>query len=150
MIITVKNIEVEAVYPLRSQVLRPGQPIKSCSYEEDSRVGVFHLGIYQNSKLVGIGSFYPENHEYLCDRTSVATGWRLRGMATVPDVRGQGLGTQLLQQGLKECQSRGASVLWCNARTNAVDFYRKLNFDIKGEEFMIENIGLHYLMYYQY
>ena len=71
-------------------------------------------------------------------------------MATDPEVRGQGLGIQLLQQGLKECQSRGASLLWCNARTSAAEFYRKLNFDIKGEEFMIENIGLHYLMYYQY
>lgn len=155
MIISIDTIELEDVYLLRNKVLRPGLSIESCHYDEDNRKGVFHLGVFQDKAIVGIASFYPERQDKLSDvvlthHTPAHDSWRLRGMATEPSVRGRGLGIQLLRQGIKECETRGASILWCNARSNAVSFYQKLNFDIKGEEFMIENIGPHYLMYYKY
>ena len=142
----IRVVDVEEVYPIRSQVLRPSQPIESCYYSEDSKSGVFHLLAEKGGEAVGIASFYPESHPEFNDVNS----WRLRGMATIPEVRGLGLGKALLEEGLKQCEKRGANVLWCNARTSALAFYRKLNFDIKGEEFMIKNIGPHFLMYYQY
>ncbi|WP_223670765.1 GNAT family N-acetyltransferase [Kangiella shandongensis] len=142
----IKEVAVNDVYPLRSKVLRPGQPIEACHYKEDSREGVFHLAASDKGAVIGIASFYPEQHPQFND----ANSWRLRGMATDPEVRGQGLGLKLLQQGIRHCQARGATILWCNARTSAMPFYRKLNFEIYGDEFMIENIGPHYLMYYKY
>jgi ribosomal protein S18 acetylase RimI-like enzyme len=142
----IRVVDVEEVYPIRSQVLRPGQPIESCHYVEDSVDDVFHLLLEQDGVAAGIASFYPESHPEF----NGVNSWRLRGMATVPEVRGLGLGKELLEEGLKQCEKRGANVLWCNARSSAVAFYRKLNFDIKGEEFMIKNIGPHFLMYYQY
>lgn len=142
----IKEVAVADVYQLRNKVLRPGQPVEACHYKEDSRDGVFHLAATDNNAIVGIASFYPERHPELKEDSS----WRLRGMATDPDVRGQGIGVKLLRQGIKNCHSRGAKILWCNARTSAMAFYRKLNFEIYGDEFMIENIGPHYLMYYKY
>ena len=144
--VSIKEVPVEKVYGLRSKVLRPGQPIESCHYLEDLLPGVFHLAAEQQGEVIGIASFYPESHPQIDSDES----WRLRGMATDPAVRGQGVGRELLKEGIRQCASRGAGILWCNARTSAIEFYRKLNFDIKGEEFMIKNIGPHYLMYYRY
>lgn len=68
-------------------------------------------------------------------------------MATSESVRGLGIGRKLLEQGINECRKKGGDLLWCNARTSAAGFYRKLNFAIQGEVFNIENIGPHYVMY---
>ncbi|WP_068994441.1 GNAT family N-acetyltransferase [Kangiella sediminilitoris] len=145
MTVFIKEVPVEDIYPLRNKVLRPGQPVQSCHYDEDSMVGVFHLAAIENNRVVGIASFYPEAHPSL----SADNAWRLRGMATDSDVRGQGIGRALLKHGINSCSLRGGNLLWCNARTAALPFYRKLDFEIQGNEFMIENIGPHYLMYYQ-
>lgn len=142
----IKLASVDKVYPLRSRVLRPGQPIESCYYTEDSFDGVFHLVAGQGDDIVGVASFYPEE----CANITSSNSWRLRGMATVPELQGKGCGRALLEEGIKQCRQRGAKVLWCNARSSAVPFYRKLNFDIKGKEFMIEGIGPHFLMVYRY
>jgi len=146
MATTIRIADVSEIYPIRNEVLRPGLSIESCYYPEDSRDGVFHLIAEQNEVAVGIASFYPEKHPEFTQ----ANSWRLRGMATVDEVRGAGFGIQLLQKGIEECRHKGADLLWCNARTSALGFYQKLNFGIKGDEFMIENIGPHFLMYYQY
>ena len=146
MNINISVVPVQKIYPLRHQVLRTGQPIETCYYPEDSRDGVFHLAAIRDAEVVGIASFYPENHDAFGDGNC----WRLRGMATSEKVRGQGVGRQLLQHGLTHCHQQGAGLLWCNARVSASEFYRKLNFAIQGEAFNIEDIGPHYLMYYQY
>ncbi|GAA4354579.1 GNAT family N-acetyltransferase [Kangiella marina] len=142
----IQEIEINDVYPLRQRVLRPGQPIESCHFPEDTLPGVFHLGASVESVIVGIASFYPEKHPKL----DGAEHWRLRGMATDERVRGQGLGRELLLEGIKSCAEKGADLLWCNARVSAADFYHKLNFEIHGEAFIIENIGPHFLMSYKY
>ncbi|GAA0211774.1 hypothetical protein GCM10009123_18760 [Kangiella japonica] len=120
--------------------------MSSCHYPEDDFDGVFHLVAENDNTIVGIGSFYPEE----CVGIDSAASYRLRGMATVSSIRGQGIGRNLLEEGIRQCRLRGAELLWCNARTSAVPFYRKLNFDIKGEEFMIDSIGPHFLMVYRY
>lgn len=114
--------------------------------------GCFHLAASINGKLVAIASFYPESHPKVEADTEFATGraWRLRGMATDSESQGKGYGAELLREGLRVCQQKGAQVVWCNARTSAVPFYSKLNFDIKGEEFEIEGVGPHFLMTYTY
>ena len=138
-----KEVPIEEIYPLRHQVLRKGQPIDTCYYPEDSRQGVFHVAALEDDNIIGIASFYPEVHVAFDSKSS----WRLRGMATSESVRGLGIGRKLLEQGINECRKKGGDLLWCNARTSAAGFYRKLNFAIQGEVFNIENIGPHYVMY---
>lgn len=144
--IRVRLAKVVEVYRLRSEVLKPGLPMSSCYYPEDDFDGVFHLVAEKDEGIIGIASFYPEQ----CAGVDSKVSYRLRGMATATSVRRQGVGRNLLQEGIKQCHLREAQILWCNARTSAVPFYRKLNFDIKGEEFMIEGIGPHFVMLYQY
>jgi phosphoglycerate kinase len=70
----------------------------------------------------------------------------LRGMATAPAFSHQGYGARLLRFALAELQKNGANYLWCNARKNALDFYKKLNFEIISPEFEVPGIGPHFNM----
>lgn len=150
--LTIKSVPQATIIPLRHSVLRAGQPVESCYYEEDSMEGCFHVAASIDGKVVAVASFYPESHPKL-DTDSKSYGdsaWRLRGMATQVDFQGQGIGAELLKTGIEMCREKGAQVLWCNARTSAAPFYSKLNFDIKGEEFVIDGIGPHYFMHYTF
>ena len=141
--VTYKTIPLEQVYELRSQILRPDQPLDSCYYTEDNLQGVFHVGaLNSKQEVIAIASFYPQVFEPALDKSSL----RLRGMACAVEYQGQGVGSKLLQKGIEICKQQGADLLWCNARITASTFYTKLGFEIVGQEFVIENIGAHYLM----
>ena len=44
-------------------------------------------------------------------------------------------------------QATGATVLWCNARDSAQDFYAKLGFAVHGDGFVTHDTGLpHHVM----
>ena len=90
--ISVKTISPENTWALRHQVLRPNQTLADCSYPTDNDPGAFHLGAYQNDALVGIASFYRENHPDL----NHTAQYRLRGMAVQPDLQTRGIGRQLM------------------------------------------------------
>ena len=90
--------------------------------------------------MVGIASLYRE------PGPGGAHGWRLRGMATAPEVRGQGFGMALLVACVDHVAAGGGGELWCNARGPAVGFYRRAGFDVVGDEFDIPGIGPHVVM----
>jgi predicted GNAT family N-acyltransferase len=136
----IRQITAEEVRSLRHRVLRPGQSFDQTAYPGDE-AGV-HLGAFDDGdRLVGISSLYRE------DRSGgPSRGWRLRGMATADDVRGQGYGAALLAASIAEVDAEGGTELWCNARLPAVGFYRRAGFDVVGEEFEIDGIGPHVVM----
>jgi GNAT superfamily N-acetyltransferase len=144
----VRPITEAETRPLRSQVLRPGVPPEQLVYHGDDSAESFHAGAFTDGKLASIASVYREpmpgstpgdpRHD---------SAFRLRGMATLPELRGRGLGAAVLQSCLLHVASRGATILWCNARTGALGYYLKLGFTTEGEEFEIEGIGPHYVMW---
>jgi GNAT superfamily N-acetyltransferase len=73
-------------------------------------------------------------------------GWRLRGMATLPEVRGRGFGRALLEACFAHISAHGGQLLWCNARVVALGFYAHLGFVAEGEQFEIVPIGPHFVM----
>jgi GNAT superfamily N-acetyltransferase len=72
--------------------------------------------------------------------------WRLRGMATLPEVRGQGYGGALLERCLRHALDRGGDLAWCTARVPAAGFYRRYGFVSVGDVFDVAPIGPHILM----
>ena len=68
-------------------------------------------------------------------------GWQLRGMATVPTVRGQGHGAALVRRVEDVVRGWGGWLLWCNARVAAVAFYERLGWEVVGDEFDIPTVG---------
>lgn len=138
----VRFIRTEETYPLRLLVLRPGGVLEDTHFANDRLEGAFHLGVFAESRIIGVGSFYPEKHDAL-------KGWkqyRLRGMATHPDHQSKGVGAKLIRFALEHLLAQKADLLWCNARIKAVPFYERLGFQIEGDAFEIAGIGTHYMM----
>jgi GNAT superfamily N-acetyltransferase len=65
------------------------------------------------------------------------TSWRLRGMATLAQYRGRGLGRQLAQRCVAYAQAQGATLIWCTSRLATVPFYRRLSFEPCSEAFRL-------------
>ena len=142
---SVREISSRETWPVRSVVLRPGQPLSACDYDIDSMPGAFHLGSFTGEQLLTIGSFYPDPHPDLTGSCQ----YRLRGMATLPDWQGRGLGFLLLDSALQRLTEQGCDLLWCNARVIAAGYYLKFGMQRSGPEFEIEGIGPHWLMFRQ-
>ena len=73
--------------------------------------------------------------------------YRLRGMATADGRRGLGLGRALLE--LAEADVRRDTpirLLWCNARTPALAFYRRQGWQVRSNVFDIPTAGPHVRM----
>jgi ribosomal protein S18 acetylase RimI-like enzyme len=73
-------------------------------------------------------------YETMPDQAS-ATTWRLRGMATLDQFRGHGLGKSLAEGCIAHAAKHGGTVVWCKARQSAAGFYRSLGFEEQGEPF---------------
>ena len=141
--ITVKFISVEDTYTIRHKILRPNQGIEDCKYPEDSNESTFHVGAFKDHNLVGIASFYKENHSVLTEENT----YRLRGMATITKHRGKGVGKALIHFSEEYLMGIEVKSWWCNARTTAVPYYEKLGLTQVGEVFAIDCIGPHVMMY---
>jgi predicted GNAT family N-acyltransferase len=132
------------LHDLRLRVLRPGQPRSSVDHEHDYWPDTFHVGAFDpDGVVVACATLYPEPNP------QGRPGWRLRGMATAPEVRGKGYGAGVLRFGIDEVRNRGGSLVWCNARAGAVWFYERLGFIVVSDEFEIPPIGPHYVMEYE-
>ncbi len=57
-------------------------------------------------------------------------------MAVLPEWRGHGVGSALLELMLGAAQARGATAVFLNAQTSAVGFYVRAGFAAEGEEFL--------------
>jgi L-Ala-D/L-Glu epimerase / N-acetyl-D-glutamate racemase len=146
----VRPVPAAEVWPIRQQVLRPGQPAQLCSYPEDDRPGARHFAALHEGRPVGAASVYHEDPppEFALPGMKPGRAWRLRGMATIHDIRGTGQGSALLRTAITHAVLAGAEVVWCNARTSAADFYRKYGFHSAGAAFEMPGIGLHHFMYW--
>lgn len=142
----VRPVAAAETRPLRSEVLRPGQPPADLVYPGDD-VG-FHAGAYVDGGLVGIATVYPEpmplDPEAGLDPQNA---FRLRGMATRAGLQGRGIGRAVLGRCIEHVREADADVLWCNARVGALGFYERLGFRTLGDEFDIAGIGAHYVMW---
>jgi GNAT superfamily N-acetyltransferase len=142
-VITVRPIDVRTARALRHQLLRPHQEPWEIVFEGDDEADSVHLGAFEDDALVGIASVMREPPPW---PTAEDRGWRLRGMATEPEVRGQGYGGALLERCLTHALDHGGDLAWCTARVPAAGFYRRFGFESVGDVFDVPPIGPHVLM----
>ena len=140
--VTIKLVNATDTWALRHQVLRPDQPLASVDYKEDSTREALHFAASLKDQIVAVASIYREDES---GRTEGKV-WRLRGMATAPEIRGTGVGGALLSALLLRLKSQSEERVWCNARITASGFYLHYGFDVVGDEFQMPGIGPHYLM----
>jgi GNAT superfamily N-acetyltransferase len=142
MIGDLRQIDLDAVRRLRHQLLRPGRPADELVFPGDDEPDSLHLGAFEEERLVGIATVIREPPPGEGDDRA----WRVRGMATLPEVRGRGYGGLLLERCVEHAVNHGGAVLWCNARAGAVGFYRRFGLVTRGDVFDIPDLGDHYLM----
>lgn len=142
----IKNPALEEILVLRFTLLRQDlQNPKACEYPGDKLDSNFHFAIRdsETQKLACIATFHQEIFGQHPDLNS----YRLRAMATVPDYFRQGLATKVLSAGMTEAKTKGAKLLWFNARIKAIPFYNSMGFEVASDEFDILGIGPHKLMF---
>jgi len=139
----IRFIPVEDTLPIRNDILRGGKlSLNECRFPGDDSEGAFHLGYFDNKKLVCIATFHPKNYEGYNGK-----GCQLRGMATLEECRGRGIGNQLVNFAIVYLRGQKANYVWCNARKSALKFYADLGFEVISDEFELPVIGPHRVLY---
>lgn len=142
MITDLRRIDLRTVRELRHELLRPHQQPWEIVFDGDEEADTLHVGAFRDDALVGIASVMREASPGDDDPRA----WRLRGMATLPEVRGQGYGGALLERCLRHAVDRGGDLAWCTARVPAAGFYRRYAFESVGDVFDVPPVGPHLLM----
>jgi GNAT superfamily N-acetyltransferase len=137
------EIKASETLSLRNKILRPGLDLSLCHYPGDSDDSTHHLGCTANNELVGIVSIYERSNS----EVHSGCGFQIRAMATCETVRRQGLGLNLLKAAQEKAFDSGANYIWANARASAIGFYRRAGYTIGDNEFQIEGVGAHFLIF---
>ena len=139
----VRRLSAREVIPLRTAILRPHAPPNSHIFPGDEAPETYHAGAFLDDVLVGVASVFNEKPPF----ASMTPAWRLRGMGVVAYARHNGCGRSLINNCLDYVKSRKGALLWCHGRTSALPFYRSLDFQTYGEEFIVPISGPHYVMW---
>ena len=138
----IKAITAADTLMLRQQILRPGGELTDCQFPGDTDRSTQHIGAYLKGDLVGIVSVYARACKELGEN-----GFQLRAMAVSEAARGKQVGLKLLGAAEEAAFAAGADYIWANARASALGFYEKADYQVLGDEFMIEGVGAHFLVY---
>lgn len=131
-----------ATYELRQRLLRPHQTVEELQRLDEADAEYF--AAMTDDTVVATATVRRESCPWEPQRTD---SWRLRGMATEPAYRGQGLGRQVLNAAVAHIASSGGGLVWCNARTPALSFYTRAGFVPYGDEWDEPLIGPHVRMW---
>lgn len=142
---TIKEIPSQETYAVRQPVLRQGKPIESCIFEGDDLPTTHHFGLFEDEKLIGIISLFKQINTIFAGENQA----QIRGMAVLENHQKKGFGEALVKHCEDYCESQNVDLIWFNARTAAVGFYKKINYQVAGEPFDIKDVGEHYLMFKQ-
>ena len=139
--VNIRFINAEDTYAIRREVLRKNIDLPY-KLEGDFDNDTIHLGAYLDEELVSIVTLINRSKEVLKGEQ-----FQLRGMGTLSEYRGKGYGKLLIRRSEEYLISRGIHNIWCNARIEAIGFYKSQNYNTIGESFNVPEIGMHYLMF---
>lgn len=143
-IVDIKKVDTSQIRDLRYKVLWPHlKGPDACQIPPDTADSTFHMGAFVNGKVVGAATFIQD----INPRFEEKNQYRLRAMATDPEMRGYGVGADLVTKAIEELKRMNVKLLWCDARLIATGFYEKQDFKIKGQVYQVPKIGPHKLMY---
>lgn len=135
---SIVEISATRTHELRRLVLRTGTTSTNVVFDGDDELTTSHLGALRDNAVVAIATLVQRSWPAAPGRTAI----QLRGMATHPDVRGEGVGQQLLDACREHARAGGANLIWARARTTALGFYLHAGFAADGSEFIDEATGL--------
>lgn len=113
---TITKINKEEAWEIRHIVMWPEKDFDYIKLEDDDN-GI-HFGLYKEKKLISVISLFINEQEA-----------QFRKFATLLEEQGKGYGSALLHCCLKEAKKLGVKRIWCNARENKTDFYKKFGLE---------------------
>jgi GNAT superfamily N-acetyltransferase len=140
---SIQEITATRTYPVRQLVLRAGKPIESCHFVGDELASTHHFGYFTANQLLGVISLFEAENTAFSEQKS----FQIRGMAVLESHQKKGIGEALVREAETFCKKQKTTLIWFNARTSAVGFYKKMGYEIVGSEFEIKEVGPHFLMY---
>lgn len=136
-----RELSAVETLPLRSAVLRSGKPLAECVFDGGDAPLTRHFGaVDATGNVVEVVSVYRQDHPAIAGNQL----FQLRGMAIDPVCQGQGVGQALLPWAEQYAKSCGSTLIWANARSSALGFYRNQDYQVVSEEFEITGVGPHF------
>ncbi|WP_082038014.1 GNAT family N-acetyltransferase [Flavihumibacter solisilvae] len=117
---TVMFPSLQEVYRIRHEVLYPDRDISFVELPQDE--DAIHWGWCVNDKLVSVISLFEKENEL-----------QFRKFATLKDEQGKGYGGRLLEKVIDYATEKGLKRIWCNAREEAIELYRRYGLEPEGE-----------------
>ncbi|MBC9797257.1 GNAT family N-acetyltransferase [Sinomicrobium weinanense] len=134
--ITIKNITTDdplyaLMRELRNKILLRPLGIPDNSWEMYDDIS-WHFVAVENKKVVGCAVLVPAE-----EKPNKA---RLIQMAVDTAVQGKGIGKLLIYKIIAFAKNQDIKEITCHSRAYAVNFYKKLGFEVYGEPF--EEVGI--------
>lgn len=126
------------VRPLQSAVLRPNGPLPG---DRPPPAEALFVAAVRGGVVVGAATILPD--PWPGPGTLQEPAWRLRGMVTAESLRGMGIGRAVLDGAVELAAANGAASMWAQARTSALEFYRRAGWAAVGDEWIKPGVGPH-------
>jgi GNAT superfamily N-acetyltransferase len=141
--LSLKIVKSDDLLNLRSKILRNNLDPNLCRFPGDKKINSFHVGAFNGNTLIG-GVSVMKNE---CKKKELPNCFQLRGLFVDKEFQYNGIGKTIVNFVENRLRDSGVNYLWMNARESAVLFYLKLNYSNSKISYVINEIGLHYLMY---
>lgn len=127
--------EYRQMVKLRDDMLRKPLGLGFDESELEGEKDNMLIAAFEDEDILGCCMLVEEN----------PTTVRLRQMAVLNDLQGKGIGRALMNFAENIARDRGYKNLSMHARKNAIGFYEKMGYRVKGDEFVEVTIP-HYVM----
>jgi predicted GNAT family N-acyltransferase len=127
--------EYQQMLKLRKEILRKPLGLNFSQEELEREKDNLLMAAFDDDKMLACCMLVEEDPQTV----------RLRQMAVLNDLQGQGIGKALMQFAENLARDRGYQKITMHARKNAAGFYEKMGYRIIGDEF-IEITIPHYVM----
>ena len=127
------STEYREMVDLRNRILRQPLGLTFTDEELQQEKDDILIAAYDDEDMVGCCMLVKQDDKTL----------RLRQMAVHESVQGKGIGASILQFAENLAHDRGYACIRMHARDSALDFYRKLGYQVKGDVFLEVNLPHH-------
>ena len=127
--------EYQQMIKLREDILRKPLGLTFSLQELEDEKNNLLIGAFEDGDILGCCMLVEETPGTV----------KLRQMAVLNVLQGKGIGRALMQFAENLARDHGYRILTMHARKNAVGFYEKMGYKVKGQEFFEVSIA-HYEM----
>lgn len=129
------TVEYHQMVKLRDDILRKPLGLGFTPEELESEKDNMLIAAFEEEQMLGCCMLVEEQPGTV----------RLRQMAVLNNLQGKGIGRALMSFAENIARDRGYRILRMHARVNAVGFYEKVGYKVRGEKFVEVTIA-HYVM----